>query len=410
MSSEQPVRILIADKLSPSAVSALEKLGAHVEMHADLSADDLPERIGETEILVVRSTKVTSRTIDAAGSLSLIIRAGAGVNTIDVAAATRRGIHVSNCPGKNSDAVAELAIGLLLAADRRIVNASADMRAGRWRKKEYGNAAGLRGRTLGIVGLGAIGRAVAVAARGLGMKVTAWSRSLTPEAADALGVKYAADPVELAARSDAVSVHLAATGETEHFISTAFFSAMKEGAIFINTSRGEIVDTAALTRAIAEKKIRAALDVFENEPSGGDAEFADKALAALLAGATPHVGASTEQAAEAIASEVVRIVKVYLETGKPPQSVNVRDKSAAQTSLVVRHFNRVGVLASVLDELKNAGINIEEMENTIFGGEGMTKESDGIAASCTLRLDEKPAADLVKKIRGLENIIQVSVK
>ncbi|WP_455381542.1 NAD(P)-dependent oxidoreductase [Salinispira pacifica] len=410
MSSEAPVQILIADKLSQTAVTALEKLGAKVEMHADLSADDLPDRIGETEILIVRSTKVTAKTIEAAGSLSMIIRAGAGVNTIDVAAATRRGIHVANCPGKNSDAVAELAIGLLLAADRRIVDASADMRAGRWRKKEYGNAAGLRGRTLGIVGLGAIGRAVAAAAQGLGMKVIAWSRSLTAETAESLGIRQASDPIELAGRSDAVTVHLAATEDTAHFISGPFFDAMKPGSIFINTSRGEIVDTAALSKAMKEKKIRAAVDVYEGEPAGGEAEFAGTELASALAASTPHIGASTEQAAEAIAAETVRIVKVYLETGKPPHSVNVRDKSAAQTSLVVRHYNRVGVLASVLDELKYEGINIEEMENTIFGGESMNRDADGVAASCTLRLDEKPTAELVKRIRALENIIQVSVK
>ncbi|HUX14392.1 MAG TPA: NAD(P)-dependent oxidoreductase [Spirochaetia bacterium] len=410
MSTKESVRVLIADKLSQTAVTALEKLGAQVEMHADLSADDLPNKVGGAEILIVRSTKVTAKTIDAASSLSLIIRAGAGVNTIDVAAATRRGIHVSNCPGKNSDAVAELALGLLLAADRRLIDASVDMRAGRWRKKEYGNAAGLRGRTLGIVGLGAIGRAVAAGAHGLGMKVMAWSRSLTPEQAEALGIKFAADPLEVAAKSDAVTVHLAAAPETAQLISSKFFDAMKPGAIFINTSRGEIVDMAALSKAIADKKIRAALDVFADEPAGGDAAFPHTELAAMLAAATPHVGASTEQAAEAIASEVVRIVRVYLETGKPPQSVNVREKSAAQTSLVIRHFNRVGVLASVLDELKNAGINIEEMQNTIFGGEGIAKDSDGVAASCTLRLDERPSGEVVEKLRSLENVIQVSLK
>ncbi len=415
MAGGESVHVLIADKLSETAVLALRELGAAVEVRPDISSEELPSLIGDSEILVVRSTKVSEKTIAAAGGLSLIIRAGAGVNTIDLAAATRRGIHVANCPGKNSDAVAELAIGLLLAADRRIVDASADMRAGRWRKKEYGKAAGLKGRTLGIIGLGSIGRAVAQRAHGLGMKVIAWSRSLTPEWAAEIGIEYCPDLPTLAAKADAVSVHLAAAPETEHFIGNSFFDALKDGAIFVNTSRGEIVDTQALRNAVESRHLRAAADVFESEPSGGEAEFADRDLAAVLSACTPHIGASTEQASEAIAHEVVRIVRIYLETGKPPHSVNVRERSVARTSLVVRHLNRVGVLASVLDELKAAGINIEEMENTIFGGiagseKGPSSDSDGVAASCTLRLDETPSRETVDRIRGLENIIQVSVK
>ncbi|HUX21847.1 MAG TPA: 3-phosphoglycerate dehydrogenase family protein [Spirochaetia bacterium] len=415
MASEESVRVLIADKLSETAVLALSKLGAAVEVRSELSEEELPSAIGSSEVLIVRSTKVSAKAIEAGGNLSLIIRAGAGVNTIDLAAATRRGIHVANCPGKNSDAVAELAIGLMLAADRRIVDASTDLRDGRWRKKEYGKAAGLKGRTLGIVGLGSIGQAVAQIAHGLGMKVVGWSRSLTAERAEEMGIGYSVDLLELADKADAVSVHLALAPETKHLIAKPFFDAMKEGAIFVNTSRGEIVDTDALRSAIESRHLRAAGDVFESEPSGGEAAFGDNELATLLCASTPHIGASTEQASEAIAREVVRIVRVYLETGKPPHSVNVREKSAARTSLVVRHLNRVGVLASVLDELKAAGINIEEMENTIFGGipgsgEGGASASDGVAASCTLRLDESPGPETVDRIRRMDNIIQVSLK
>lgn len=415
MANEETVRVLIADKLSETAVLALRKLGAAVEVRPETSDAELPAAIGDSEILIVRSTKVSAKTIEAAGNLSLIIRAGAGVNTIDLAAATRRGIHVANCPGKNSDAVAELAIGLLLAADRRIVDATLQMREGKWRKKEFGRAAGLKGRTLGIVGLGSIGQSVAERAHGLGMKVVAWSRSLTAERAAEMGIGYCADLMALAAKADAVSVHLAAAPETNHFIDKRFFDALKEGAIFVNTSRGEIVDTEALRSAVQSRQLRAACDVYENEPSGGDSQFTDRDLTAILSGATPHIGASTEQASEAIAGEVVRIVRVYLETGKPPHSVNVREKSAARTSLVVRHLNRVGVLASVLDELKAAGINIEEMENTIFGGiaeseSGDASKSDGVAASCTLRLDERPDPETVNRIRALEHIIRVSLK
>jgi len=147
------MKILIADKMSKTAISSLEELGHVVVSNPDLKAEDLPGAIGDAEVLIVRSTKVLAATIEAGKSLSLIIRAGAGVNTIDLAKASECGIHVTNCPGKNTEAVAELAMGLLIAADRRIANATAELRAGKWNKKEYGKAAGLKGRTLGIIGV-----------------------------------------------------------------------------------------------------------------------------------------------------------------------------------------------------------------------------------------------------------------
>jgi D-3-phosphoglycerate dehydrogenase len=395
------MKILIADKLSPRAVDALKELGADVTMNPELKAEDLPSALGDAEILVVRSTKVKAETIEAAPNLSLIVRAGAGVNTIDLECASTHGVHVANCPGKNTDAVAELAIGHLVAADRRIVNAANDLREGKWRKKEYAKANGLKGRVLGIVGLGSIGRAVAKRALGLEMEVVAWSRSLTPEKAEALGIGYCENAAEVASKADAISVHLAVTPDTKHFIDADFFGQMKDGAVFINTSRGEIVDTAALKKAITEKNLRVGLDVYENEPAASAPDFEDTELAGMVAG-TPHIGASTAQAAEAIAAETVRVIKAYKEKGRPVNAVNIQEKTSAIINLVVRHYNRVGVLAGVLGELRTAGINIEEMENHIFEG--------GEAACCTLKLDEKPDSDLVGRIEKLENVIQVMLK
>ena len=248
------MKVLIADKLSEKTVSALKALGAEVTVNADLTAEQLPQGIGDSEILIVRSKKVNAATINAATALSLIIRAGAGVNTIDLKAASARGIHVANCPGKNTDAVAELAIGLLIAADRRIVAATNDLRAGKWNKKEYGKARGLKDRTLGIIGLGSIGKAVAKRAQGLEMKVIAWSRSLTPEKAKELGIGYCSSPQQVAEQADAVSVHIAAKSDTEHMIGKEFLSKMKDGAILINAARGEVVDTAALKEADHDRR------------------------------------------------------------------------------------------------------------------------------------------------------------
>jgi D-3-phosphoglycerate dehydrogenase len=394
------MNILIADKLSQNAVDALESLGANVRVDPSLGADDLPASIGNTDVLVVRSTKVTAAAIDAGKGLSLIIRAGAGVNTIDLAHASERGIHVANCPGKNADAVAELTMGLFVAADRRIADQTADLRAGKWDKKGYGGAPGLKGRTLGILGYGSIGKNVARKAASFDMPVIAWSRSLTPERAEQDGIGYCSSPIELAGAADVVSVHLAAAAETTHLVDAEFLEAMKDGAILVNTSRGEIVERNALAAAVENKGIRAALDVYEGEPAAGDKEFPDVELAGKIVG-THHVGASTDQAAEAIAAETVRIVREYMETGKPANPVNAQDKSPAPFGLVVRHFNRVGVLAGVLDALREEGVNVEEMENAVFSG--------GKAAVCSLKLDERPADEVVARMNEDPSIIQAAM-
>lgn len=395
------MKILIADSVSNQMVEELRGLGAEVVQRPDATADDLPETIGDAEVLIVRSTKVTRATIEAGEALSLVVRAGAGVNTIDVDAAAERGVFVSNCPGKNTDAVAELTMGLVLALDRSIVDATYDLRAGRWRKKHFGSGRGLKGRVLGVVGFGAIGRAVARRAAAFQMSVAAWSRSLTPEAAAEAGVAHHATIVDLARVSDVLSVHVAGGEGTRHLVSTQVFDALRPGSIFVNTSRGEVVDTAAMAHAIDSKGIRVGLDVFEDEPAGGDAAFPAIDLAQRVY-ATPHIGASTAQASEAIAEEAVRVVRTYLHTGTPANAVNHQDRSPGKTVLVVRQYNRVGVLAEVLSEIRAAGINVEEMDNRNFDG--------GHAAACTMKLDGVPSHETLERIRANPNIIRVVVK
>ena len=395
---KQAMKVLIADKLSEKAVQALQILGLEVVVSPDLSADDLPEAIGDAKVLVVRSTKVNADTLTAGKQLSLVIRAGAGVNTIDLKTASELGIYVANCPGKNTAAVAELAIGLLIAADRRICDATVALRNGQWKKKEFGKATGLKGRTLGILGFGNIGRATAERAAGLGMRVVAWSRSLTPELAEEAGVECCASPTELAQKADAVSIHMAMTPETKHIVDKAFLDLLKPGTILINTSRGELLDTEALKVAIAEKSLRVGLDVFENESAAGEAPFEQTELAEMVT-ATPHIGASTDQAAEAIADQTVKIVESFVTTGTPIGTVNLCSKSPATSSLVVRHQNKVGVLAKVLTGLREEGINVEEVENTIFEG--------AKAACCSILLDQPPSDELLEAIRSDSNIIDV---
>src|SRR5205823_5197770 len=204
------MHVLIADKFEQSGREDLQAIGCEVSFQPDLKDDALIAAIAQNQpdVLIVRGTKVTEPML-AAGPLKLIVRAGAGYNTIDVAAASRRGIYVSNCPGKNSIAVAELAFALILALDRRIADNVIALRAGEWNKKEFSKARGLFGRTLGLVGLGKIGQEMIPRARAFGMPVVAWSRSLTPERAEALGIEYKVSPQDAARASDVVSIHLA---------------------------------------------------------------------------------------------------------------------------------------------------------------------------------------------------------
>ncbi|HEX5709371.1 MAG TPA: NAD(P)-dependent oxidoreductase [Pyrinomonadaceae bacterium] len=397
------MRVLIADKFEQSGRDGLEAAGCDYSYQPDVKEASLVEavRAYAPDVLVVRSTKVTEEMLDA-GSLKLIVRAGAGYNTIDVAAASRRGVYVSNCPGKNSVAVAELAFALLLALDRRVPDNVAELRAGRWNKKEFSKARGLMGRTLGLVGTGQIGREMITRARAFGMRVVAWSRSLTPERAEELGVEYAATPLDVARASDAVSVHLALKPETRGVIDAAFFDAMREGAYFINTARGEVVDQAALLRAMREKNIRAGLDVFAAEPASSAGEFTDDIAREPNLYGTHHVGASTDQAQEAIAAETVRIVRTFKETGEVPNVVNLARRTPATHVLVVRHRDRPGVLASVLGALRAAEINVQEMENIVFEG--------AEAAVARINLDAAPTHSSLEELRAANaDIIELSL-
>jgi D-3-phosphoglycerate dehydrogenase / 2-oxoglutarate reductase len=314
------MNILAADKLDASALTGLEAAGFQIHQCKGLTADSLPAAAAAAEILIVRSTLVPAAILAGFPSLKLVLRAGAGTDTIDVAAATARGIQVSNTPGRNADAVAEMALGLLLAADRRIAEGTWALRQGKWTKGALGQGTGLKGRTLGIVGLGAVGRALARMALGLDMRVVAWSRHLTIDAAKQSGADLAGSLEELARRSDAISLHLASTSETRNLIGSVFFAAMKPGSLFVNTARGEVVERAALIEAIRTKGLRVGLDVFAGEPKVAEADFGDAELAKLVV-CSPHLGASTDQAAEAVAAEVVRIATVFRDTAIAPNAV-----------------------------------------------------------------------------------------
>src|SRR5687768_976981 len=248
------MKVLVADKLEKSGLDGLKAAGCEVVYEPELKDDALTQAIAASgaDVLVVRGTRVTTAMLDA-GRLSLIVRAGAGYNTIDVAGASKRGIYVSNCPGKNAIAVAELAFALILALDRRVPENVADLRSGKWNKKEYSKARGLYGKTLGLLGIGSIGQEMIRRAAGFGLDVVVWSRRFDgehrpmsePEARElgleaalrTVGIELAPTPADVAARADILSVHLALGPDTKGLVNAAVLSRLKPGGMFINTAR-----------------------------------------------------------------------------------------------------------------------------------------------------------------------------
>lgn len=397
------MRVLLADKLSDNVITMLTDAGLEVVNEPSLNGAELVAGLKKHApgILVVRSTKVPEDAIMASGSLELIVRAGAGYDTIDVQTASQAGVFVANCPGKNATAVAELTIGLLLALDRSIPDNVADARAGTWNKALYAKAAGLKGRTLGVIGCGNIGMEVIERAKALDMHIVAWSRSLTDARARQLGILRVDSPVDVAARADAVTLHVAATADTAQLADKEFFGAMRPGAFFINTTRASVVDEAAMKAAMEDKGIRVALDVFSDEPSGKDGALDHPLARHPGVYLTHHIGASTEQAQEAIAEEAARIIVEFATTGEVPNCVNIAEKTPATHQLTVRHLDRVGVLAGVLDAMRVAHWNIHEMENVVF---------DGAKAACAyIRFDGSPDPSVADRISALDHVLAVSL-
>lgn len=397
------MKVLVADKFEQSGLDGLKGLGAEVISDPSLKDDALEAKIKETgaEILVVRSTKVTEPMLKGS-KLGLVIRAGAGYNTIDVGAASNNGIRVANCPGKNSIAVAELAFGLVLSIDRKIPDNVGELRQGNWKKGAFSKARGVYGRTLGLVGLGNISQEMIPRAKAFGMNVVAYSRWMTADIAAALGIGRAATPDEVAAMSDFISIHVSLNPGTKGMIGESFFQHMKPGAVLINTSRAEVVDTAAMLKALDEGKIFAGLDVFDDEPAGGEGTYDGPLKDNKRVYCTHHIGASTEQAQEAVAAETVRIVKQYMSNGSVLNAINVQRAGQATHLIVVRYANEPGVLASVMTALKEEGVTVQEMENIALG-------TDSKAAIAELSVDKKPSDEGILQIKLSSGIFDATV-
>ena len=385
------MKIFIADTYPETHLEQFKQLGCSVTYNPTVKAADLPGVIAGHKILIVRSKQVTAEALQAGDQLALVLRAGAGVNTIDVKTASALGIFVANCPGKNSIAVAELVFALILGIDRRLPESTAALRAHQWNKKVFSKAGGIFGSTLGVIGVGSIGREVITRAHAFGLKVIGWSRSLTDRQANELGITRCATVDEVFSNADIITLHTALKPETRQLVNAARIALMRPNAMLINTARGEVVDQAALAAALAAGKVRAGLDVYDPEPAESTATFDDPILDLPNFCGTHHIGASTDQAQEAIANEAFRVVEAFVKSGEALNCVNLAKRTPAMWQLVVRHYDRVGVLAFVLDAVRRAGINVEEVRNIVFDGAS--------AASCRIQLGTEPSEELLENLR-----------
>jgi D-3-phosphoglycerate dehydrogenase len=390
------VTVLVADKFPEEYIQQMKDADLEVIYSPKLGENDLPDAAQDADILVVRSTVVNADTILKSKHLNLIIRAGAGVNNINISAANQKGIYVANCPGMNSIAVAELAMGLIISLDRRIPDNVADFRKGVWNKGEYSKAEGLYGKNLALVGFGNIGKEVAKRAISFGMNVYAKDISRI----EGEMVKDFSEMDQVLPIADIVSIHLPSTPQTKGLFNKQMFSYMKKGALLINTSRPDIVDEDALLEAIKEKNIHAAVDVFKGEPEGKTGEVKSKLQSSPNIYVTHHIGASTEQAQNAVAAETVRIIKDFITSGVIAHWVNRAKITDAKYQLVVKHYDKPGVLAAIMEIIRRRNINIEEIENVIFDG--------GIAACCTMKLKTQVSNEMLSEMRENPDILSIS--
>ncbi len=390
------VKVLIADKFPEQYIQQLKDIDLDVIYSPKLGENDLPEAAKDVDIVVVRSTIVNAATINASKNLNLIIRAGAGVNNIDIPAANQKGIYVANCPGMNSVAVAELAIGLMISLDRRIPDNVIDFRNGKWNKGEYSKAEGLMGKTLGIIGVGNIGKEVAKRALALGMNVYGKDISRI----EGIAIKDFSEMNQLLPLCDVVTLHLPATPQTKGLFNKEMFSYMKPNALLINTARADLIDQDAMIEAIKTKNIRVALDVIKNEPEEKAGEIKSPLQELKNVYVTHHIGASTEQAQNAVAAETVKIIKDFISSGVIAHWVNRAKISDAHYQLVVKHYDKPGVLANIMSIIRDKNINIEEIENVIFDG--------GVVACCTMKLKTSITTEMIKQMQDNPNVLSVS--
>jgi D-3-phosphoglycerate dehydrogenase len=361
----QASKVLVSDKLSDSGLQILRSSpGIAVDYKPGLSEDELAAAIGDYDALVIRSgSKVTAKVIERASKLRVIGRAGIGVDNVDVPAASKKGIVVMNTPTGNAVTTAEHALSLLMSLARKIPQATASIKAGKWEKNKF-EGREVAGKTLGIIGMGNIGRIVADRAKGLHLQVIAFDPVLTHEKAASLGFELVSIE-QLFVRSDLITIHAPLTPETKNLLNREAFARVKKGVLIVNAARGGIVNEADLEVALREGKVAgAALDVFEQEPVNPDHPLLK--LDNFIA--TPHLGASTAEAQDRVALEIAEQVAEYLTTGSIRNAVNVPSLPGEAAAKIKPYLELARKLGKLLGQL--GSVDVRELRITCTGEAG----------------------------------------
>lgn len=390
------MKVVVSDLFSDSTVEALREAGLECHYDHTLKGQELKQLLQEEQpqILLVRSTRLTADTLSTAGSLELIVRAGTGTDGIDLGEASRKGILVAHCPGMSAMAVAELVFGLICAADRSIPENVGGLREGVWNKGRQ--AAGLYGKTIGILGLGDIGVQVAIRAKAFGMTTLGYDPRLSKAQTEELGLKYRDGLLALIKESDVLTFHVPNTKETRHMLTAELLEACKENALIVNTSRWDVVSEEELLAALEAKPgLRYACDCHRLEPGEYVSEYHSRLTSHPRVYGTCHIGSFTKQADEAFDAEAAALILHYARTRKvlARNCTNRVRSSPATHSLEVRVMNTPGILASVVNHMAISNWQVLEIESVLFQE----------AQACRASLDFLPA-DLAEVPTVLEQI------
>ncbi|MBK8913866.1 MAG: hypothetical protein IPM64_04550 [Phycisphaerales bacterium] len=396
------MKILVACELTDDSLRQLRPLGSDLAYAPRLTTEELPASLADVGVLVVDGLRVRPSDIAGAAALQLIVRAGPGPANIAVEEASAQGVVVSHCPNNDAAAIAELAFGLMLALDRQIVESTDCLNKGRWARGEFLHARGLAGRTLGLLGYDRSSEAIARRARAFDMQVVAWTPQLGPDRDVDRDVEFCDWPREVARRSDVIVVLGAPEAEQHILVDDEFLEALSEGASLIHLAQPGVIDEAALARAVQTRGLRVALDVHSAAPTADSGKFKSRLMPAAGVIGTQHVGPHTQQARDAIAAEIVRIVRTFLINGDIVNGLNIAERSPAMWQLVCRVRDQVGVMASILDAIRADDINAQEISSRVFLG--------AKAALCTIALDERPSAAALDAVRAIPDVLHLELR
>lgn len=402
------MKILIACKLPDAALNELRSLATVAAYEPDIRPEDLPAALDDVGILVVDRRRVGPECIAAASALQMIIRAGTSTANIALDEASLQGVFVTNCPLKDADAIAELTLGLVVALDRGLIEHAAVTRPGKAAPSGPGDARnlpearGLAGRTIGILGFGAVCRQVARRAQAFDMNVLAWSANMTSDTQRPGDVEFCYHPRELARRSDVVTVYAPPERVEEPLIGPDFISSLRDGALVVHVGNPRVLDEAALAAALKAGRIRVASDVYSADADAEGGRLRSRLAELPGTIVTQRLASATGQARAAIADEVVRIVRQFLVFGEVVNCVNLMERSPARWQLVLRLKDAVGVMAAIMDAIRADGVNAEEITSRVFTG--------ARAAWCAIALDERPSNETLDTLRSLPGVMHLQLR